>query len=225
MGSFSDALIAEAVSNNFPSRYVLQSKNNNLYMSVDTDDTYKGFYKLNSLSFDKAEKIIDAWTWHFDSDGNNGFYYTVWENYTSSNTGGYVRYLYHWDGSASSKIYGIGGFESSSDEIFGVLGFVKYDKNAGILCITKENSEGINLLVFNTDGTLLKEISGGTITSFAVVENSSSSAVVPETENKTEENKTTSNNIGNSSGGCNSGITSLLNLCVLAIFLLPFPKS
>ena len=174
------------ITTDFPYNYVMRSINNNLYMSVNTTDD-SGFYKVNSLT--DTQKIIDDMTWHFDSDGSNGFYLSKFFCYPNENSG-YVRYLTHWNGSTLSEIYDVGEFDSNK-AAHSVLGFVKYDSSLNTVFITKETYaaatddilsystrlEGINLLAISpSNGNLLKEISGGTITSFAVVEGSSSSA-------------------------------------------------
>jgi len=205
--SVSNLSEAYAKSSSFPVTYNIRSLNNNLYLGVHSDKP--GLYKVNSLS--SIEKFISDETLDFDTDGSSGFYYTTW-------SGGYARYLSHWDGTASKKIYDVGEVQDLTSA-YSELGLitrtstydsVKYDstlKTIFSLKCSKENSSAntwskINLLAISPEGQLLKEISGY-VNTFAVVESASLNKDDDDDGDSDKEEKTITGS--SSGGGCSVG--------------------
>ncbi len=201
---------------NFPTRYAMRSLNDNLYISGF--DGNKGLFKVNSLS--SLEKIIDDESWDFDTDGSSGFYYLKPYN-------GYIRYLYHWDGTSSKEIYDVGEFPDLTEN-YKELGLrekgllitdgVKYDsKLNSVFSLKKSYSQsvwtGTNLIALApSNGNVLQEISGW-VSSFAVVE---SASLNKDDDDDGDSDTTTGSSSG---GGCNAGVSSImLGLLAVAFF-------
>lgn len=201
--------------------------------------THSGDFELA----DYSEHVITDTTGSIYPDGEGGLFYTTWEYYTLSNdevsyvlTDSNERYIYHWDGSRSERVYDAGEAQNLSGLEYDTgLKVVFTSLNGNITAINQSGQsqvfgEAKDFAVVNMPSATDDENQSNDIKHTPNDENKSddvepdsndknnSNDIIPDTETQSEDIDP-GNGGGSSSGGCNSGFCIFAAIVLLKLFI------